>query len=255
MTVKKLRPWFVDKELIFSRFQKNRYIFIDNGGSVLFVAHLDTIQKPYLKKQTRKCIYGSGFDDRLGCYTAYQLGWTLRADILLCDDEERGQSTAQFFPCEKDYNWIAEFDREGIDYVDYGLSNESMRQALNKYWQQGFGSFSDISNLQTNCCCFNLGIGFYKSHSIDSFVNIRQYDMQIAKFVEFYNKYHYTNFGQRQLQCDFCMSKDTINIYGINICSNCFYDILMEDEVIEEDVKLNNLNLPMCDNCESADLE
>ena len=49
--------------------EKLRYVYVDNNAPVLLVAHIDTVQKPELRKNST----GSGFDDRLGCFLAYNL--------------------------------------------------------------------------------------------------------------------------------------------------------------------------------------
>ena len=63
----------------------DRRIFIDNGSDILFVAHVDTVLPPKIKKRTKKRLHASGLDDRLGCLLAYELGIKLQTDILLTD--------------------------------------------------------------------------------------------------------------------------------------------------------------------------
>jgi len=151
-----LRPWVEPIDQIFNRyseFVEDDYadelhrIFIDRGGKVLFVAHLDTVQTPKIRGSKSGLISGQGFDDRLGCMLAYDLSEELEADLLLTDHEEVGLTTAVYHQV-KDYNWIVEFDREGTDVVTYGLDSPEFRRQLNNFWRIGYGSFSDICDLR-----------------------------------------------------------------------------------------------------------
>lgn len=227
-------------------------IFIDRGGSVLFVAHLDTVRKPRLRKSDRRYIHGQGFDDRLGCMLAYNLSKELGADLLLTDHEEGGGTTARYHKT-KDYNWIVEFDREGIDVVTYGLDGYDFRQILENYWNIGFGSYSDICDIKTDACCFNLGLGHRNSHSKNSFIKIKELESQIDKFKEFYavhkdTKYvrtkqtrnftddrHYLTEKDRSyfvgdVICEFCGADHGTKIYGYIVCSACFENMAMDFE-------------------------
>jgi len=160
MKINDLKYWLNPKENIFADFDSfildsndpNKHrIFIDRGSLILLVAHIDTVQTPKFIKKTKKRIWAQGLDDRLGCTIAYQLSEELNTDLLICDNEEKCRSTGQFHEL-KDYNWIAEFDREGKDVVTYDLDCESFRNAISEYWKQGFGTFSDILKLQTTTC-------------------------------------------------------------------------------------------------------
>jgi len=174
-------------------FGNNRRIFIDNGGHILFVAHLDTVLPPKFVRETKRRLCAIGLDDRLGCLLAYELGIELRADILLTDDEESCRSTAFFHDC-KDYKWIIEFDRRGDDVVAYDKSSKDFLQKLADYWKIGVGSYSDICDLETKACCFNLGIGIKNGHQESCFVDKKILRKQIRKFRSFYKKYHDTEF-------------------------------------------------------------
>lgn len=229
-----LKPWFIPVKHIFKQYteyvldgannDKHR-IFIDRGGLVLFVAHLDTVQVPKIFKSNKKYIYGRGFDDRLGCAWAYKLSEELGADLLLTDHEEFCKSTA-FYHKVKDYNWIVEFDREGVDIVTYDLDSIDFGQALLKYWSIGFGSYSDIRDLKTDACCFNLGLGHYGSHSKKALVKTREMQRQIAKFKTFYAANKDIKYVQVERQgsriCEFCYSQNGVEIFNTVVCSNCF---------------------------------
>ncbi len=190
------RYWFNDIEKIFKDFHREnkvldfddknkRRIFIDNGAKILFIAHLDTVQKPLIRKIKKGRIYGAGFDDRAGCYCAYELSKTLKADVLLCDNEESGCSSALYHQC-KEYNWILELDRSGTDFVEYDTAPFSMIEAAKKYFKEGIGSFSDIAFLDTKCAAINCGIGYQHAHSKDSYIVLDDMEKQLKRIKRFY---------------------------------------------------------------------
>ena len=101
-------------------------IYIDRGSPILGVAHLDTVANGNLPKP--KWLNGpDGFpivnsialDDRLGAWVLLDLlpSLGLTFDVILCDSEERGRSTAESFQPTREYNWGFEFDRAGTDTV------------------------------------------------------------------------------------------------------------------------------------------
>lgn len=215
----------------------SRRIFIDNGSDVLFVAHIDTVLLPKIKKQKPKRIHATGLDDRLGCLLAFNLGIELGADILLTDDEEKCRSTAEYHVC-KNYNWVVEFDRMGDDVVTYGNESYEFQHALIEYWNIGYGSYSDITDLPTLACCFNLGIGYQHAHSKDSYVDLKVLEIQIEKFRLFYEKYKTTKFiadpessntytNTYDEQCDVCNGNEQVEIvHGYMICYSCFNQVI-----------------------------
>src|SRR5687767_14937641 len=93
--------------------------YIDRGGSVLAVAHLDWVmrRKPMLSKQG--IIQCPQLDDRLGVWVILDVlpAIGVQVDVLLTDSEEVGASTAGYFIPKKDYNWVFSFDRAGMDVV------------------------------------------------------------------------------------------------------------------------------------------
>ena len=194
MSRNNIKFWFNHIDLIFANLKNHsldyddkdkRRIFVDRKSDLLFVAHLDTVQEPKIselqKTDNGTILKGAGFDDRLGCYAAYRLSKQLNADLLLTDNEEKGQSTAQHHIC-KPYNWVAEFDRAGDDVVTYDCGSKKFIKAIKKHWKEGWGSFSDICQLKTKACCLNVGIGYEQAHSENSTVNLDVYIGQIEKF-------------------------------------------------------------------------
>lgn len=219
-------------------------IFIDREASVLFVAHLDTIHPPKIRRAYKHILFAQGLDDRLGCMLAYTLSKELGVDLLITDHEERCATTAAYHDC-KDYNWIVQFDREGIDVVTYGLDNSEFHQALSQLWTIGIGSYSDICDLKTDACCFNLGIGGYRSHQKTALVDMRETASQIDLFRQFYadNKdIRYTRdttgqfdspyedyiFGVPDDLCELCGCNNAITVFDYAICQDCFETAIEE---------------------------
>ena len=255
--IRKLKHWLQPTEHIFRDLQqyvlgdvKQHRIFIDRGGSVLFVAHLDSVQKPnfirYRKTKSGKIkrIYASGLDDRLGAMLAFVLSKELKADLLLTDYEERMQTTAKYHNC-KDYNWIVEFDRAGYDVVTYDLSSIEFDNTLQEYWSVNYGAYSDICELKTDACCFNLGIGYELAHSRNSYCDVKTVKQQIELFRRFYVTYKDVQFKQDEKsdywqdnytidRCDICGMVNAELMYSWYICQDCFEQMVYE-KVLERE--------------------
>jgi len=248
-----------------------RRIFINRKAPVLFVAHLDTVYPPTIQTETATHYFGTGFDDRLGCWIAYVLSEKLKTDLLLTDLEESCQSTAICHSCKK-YNWIAEFDRRGDDVVTYDFQNEKWVRDLSEFWLIGLGTFSDISFLDTNVCRVNIGIGFYNEHTKYSFVDKGIMQQQIEKFEKFFAKhkneqyiqdlipyrikrtksnYNQAIYNQAILQydvtCDLCNEFGTTKIGEYELCSDCLDMLILE---IKDEIEKNQEiidSVPTCD--------
>lgn len=259
-----LNFWLRPKDTLLIEFQdhilgadKTNRIFIDRKSDILFVAHIDTVHTPELRKHQNNRIWASGLDDRLGCAIAYELSKSWNVDLLICDHEESGFSSGQHHEL-KEYNWIAEFDRSGGDVVTYDLENDEFTDCLKEYFTIGWGTFSDLCLLKTKACCVNIGIGYKHDHSIDSFVDIGVLNNQLAKFRKFYHKNKTTKFVQDPekmknnvyqmfgaysdfqygfekdayddyyKECDYCGNIGGTEIYGNNICPDCFDQMTSE---------------------------
>lgn len=248
----RLKYWLRPIDEIFNSFslfvldndnKTKRRIFIDRDANVLFVAHLDTCQKPKFFYKTRKRIFASGLDDRLGCLIAYELSEQLGADLLLTDNEESFESTAKNHDC-KNYNWIVGFDRYRDDVVVYDCGSKSFESAISEYWKIGLGSFSDISLLQTENCCMNLGIGYYNAHHKNSYVTIKTVYRQIEKFKLFYAKYKDVAFI-RDIKfqedyvlngyCEMCGWQGGVEIHGYCLCEDCLRAMVNQYLFCEQD--------------------
>jgi hypothetical protein len=224
-----------------------RRIFIDRGSDVLFVAHIDTVQTPRFRKQKENKIWAAGLDDRLGCALADHYAREWNVDLLICDYEESAMSSGSHHDL-KEYNWIAEFDRNGGDVVTYDMENDDWLNCLHKYFDIGWGTFSDLCSLKTKCCALNIGIGYKHDHSEDSYVDLCIMNNQIKKFKEFFDVYKDTKFVQDEekyrnniytgwygnnytrdswsdaeyRECDYCGNLGAEEVHGARICQDCF---------------------------------
>jgi len=248
--MKRLKDWFCSTDEIFDSFKfscldykdkTKRRIFIDRQSDILFVAHADTVLTPKILQYTKKRVFAQGLDDRLGCYTACRLSAKYQTDLLITDGEESGLTTAKYHDC-KSYKWVVEFDRGGEDVVTYGLCNDEFLAALSEYWEIGFGSYSDIVELETDCCCLNLGIGYENAHCKTSFYSKKTYIKQLLLFDQFFSKYKNTDFGKHDELlsdnwnnfeecnvCDFCNNGVGEYVHGYYICQNCFDTLAFEN--------------------------
>ncbi len=263
-----LNYWLKYKELLFTDHKEfivgdgeKRRIFIDRGSDILFVAHIDTVQTPVLKKHHKSRIWAAGLDDRLGCGLASELSRFMDVDLLICDLEESAKSSGQYHDL-KDYNWIAEFDRSGDDVVTYDMDDDDFLTALHKHFTLGWGTFSDLCLLNTKSCCVNIGIGYHHAHSEDSYVDINQLNIQLDRFRKFFYEFKDTKFTQDEdkmrnnlylnsqyygstpgyrrddwsnqrdvydtsefRECEYCGHLGAEDVFNYKICESCFEEM------------------------------
>lgn len=174
--------------------------FLDNGSSILAVAHCDFVENgqhfDYAELEKETLIFSPMLDDRLGVYTILDLlpRMGVTTDILLTDNEETGRSTASDFIASKQYNWIVSFDRRGVDAVVYDY--DEMHEAVKKHFCSGIGTFSDISNLEhCKAGAFNVGIGYHGEHTSRCFASTSEYFEQIARFLNFWDEFKDVSFS------------------------------------------------------------
>lgn len=165
--------WFSQFGPIIESDNGQRHIFVDNGADILAVAHLDTVNdsKHFIRVEGlgehQWTVFSTRCDDRLGAYLLIDVlpQFGLHYDILFCDDEEKGKSSARNFVTEKQYKWVFEIDRRMDDVVTYGYSSTDWDNHLKKYFDVGRGSVSDISYLEhLGCKAFNVGAGYENEH-------------------------------------------------------------------------------------------
>jgi len=176
----------------------NSCYYLNNNSNVLAVAHMDTVQSckhfdsAKLTNETR--VFNAKLDDRLGVYTIMDFlpALGISTDILLTTDEERCATSAKHFSpnvANKGWNWIVEFDREGVDVVLYQYHDAVWEEAIvESGFTLGHGSYSDIAELDEHgVCAMNIGVGTQHGHSADAYTVLEDYTSQIAKFLNFYH--------------------------------------------------------------------
>jgi len=187
------------------RTETSRYVHYDNGGKILAVVHLDTVQDCYYNKlkqfsdpivkvdaKTGQMTFTSiQLDDRLGLYyLLYVLpGLGINYDILMTMDEEVGRSSANEFVTTKDYNWVFQFDRHGFgNVVMYQYENKHMCDLLEDVgYDVQIGTFSDISSLEhLGVKGFNFGCGYINEHNNWCSTRTDWMAVCVNMFVEFY---------------------------------------------------------------------
>lgn len=172
--------------------------FQDNGADILAVGHLDYVERaacaPRIKRGVIRC---GQLDDRLGVWSILHLLPKLtdvKYDVLLCDCEEIGSSTAEWFAESsaytsrgKQYRYMFELDRAGDDCVTYQYDSDEWDDVLTSMgWDTHWGSFSDISSLEDLLCCgVNFGIGYHNQHSKQCWAELKTVVRQCERVAEF----------------------------------------------------------------------
>jgi hypothetical protein len=179
-------------------------------ADILAVAHMDvalesaafnTVETP-----DDLFILSSALDDRLGIFTILHLlpQFNIKVDILFTTEEEMCMSSAQEFPdfCDKDYNWIVEFDRAGTDVVLYEYeTNVDLTDDLKSVgFEIGIGSYSDIRELeQMGVGAFNIGIGYHFQHTDQCCASMLQLATQLTKLQQFYEEFKDVQYDHRAI--------------------------------------------------------
>lgn len=178
-----------------------QYRLIDNGQSVLAIAHLDYVGRnktfDTMWHEGRQKAFHGGMDDRSGAYIILdllpQLLQEMPYDVLLTTDEESHQSTAEIFAPPRAYNWMFEFDREGLDAVMYDYGNEEWDAKLKSYgWRVDRGTGSDICKLyHLGCRGFNFGNGNHDGHTIWNNVDLLEMETSVNWFLKFWKDHRH----------------------------------------------------------------
>ncbi|MCF8346832.1 MAG: hypothetical protein K9G38_06440 [Bacteroidales bacterium] len=126
---------------------------------------------------------GLGADDRNGCYLLHQVMLQKPSDFIfgIFDLEEQGcigSNSFNMFTIQEFVSILIELDRKGnSDFALYGYENEDLYKLLETFpnYHVDIGSVTDVAILaeQSNICCFNLSVGFYKQHSEKEFTLVR----------------------------------------------------------------------------------
>lgn len=222
------------------RSRRQRHLYLDRGGSVLAVAHLDSVQRPGHVRITEDAVYSPVVDNRVGAWTAaFELPRRgVVCDLLLTDLEETCASTAAYFAPNKQYHWMFAFDRRGEDVVLYDYETEQAERALaDAGFQIGFGSYSDIVELrQLGVVGFNFGCGMQAYHDPNAWVDRRVLNRQIEKFLKFYRHNSTTRMPYRPTDTnppdEYCAGcgraqneRSTAAVWdGAPLCRSCAHD-------------------------------
>ena len=217
-----------------------RHLFLDRGGSVLGVAHLDTVQKfsDIRIDHRRGIIRSQTLDNRLG---AWLIGWVLPrmgvvADVLFTDNEERGASTAEYFTPRKQYNWVFSFDRGGDDVVLYQHEwSPYSRRLEDAGFKIGMGSYSDIASMDLGCLGVNIGCGMENYHSKDAWCDIGILKRNLNRFVRFYkdNKHDFLESDEPSYSAMYTRAKSMLWSDDMIVGKRWGWEV-NEDGVLEE---------------------
>jgi hypothetical protein len=167
-------------------------IFVDNGKSILGVAHLDGTMPAeffYIGCESQRpgdILVRSPFvDDRLGAYTILHLIQQVgvECDLLFSVGEEIGQPTSQDFAVPKGrvYKWMFMFDRMGTDAVHYQYTNHDWLTALETHFEDvQVGMFSDIAYMDhVGCQGVNIGTGYHQYTTYQAWASLSQLESQV----------------------------------------------------------------------------
>jgi hypothetical protein len=229
------------------RWPHDYYHFRDNGARVLAVAHLDTVvpgnrRAPRFRATKNGPRITSGaLDDRLGAYVILHLlpALGVTCDWLLTVGEESGQSTAEFFKADKDYDWIIEFDRGGTDVVMYQYEDRASQQAVEASGATvGNGSYSDIAYLEhLSVKAFNWGVGYRGDyHSEKGYAYLNDTFAMVAKYLRFHAQnagtampHSYTDsyrdsYSYGGYDCPQCLSIRSVDActFICDVCHTCY---------------------------------
>ena len=187
-------------DVVVSR-DKRRYAYRPgkHACSPLMVCHADTVVNGGETQHRYECEnglpYSIALDDRLGiaCMVDAIHRKSELADfaMLVCDDEERGNSTASLFQTESQPNWLVELDRRGTDAVMYSYESPIFSSLIESCgFEIGNGSFSDICYLEhLGVCGFNVGVGYHSEHSERCFARLTDTKSQLDRLTHFYRKF------------------------------------------------------------------
>lgn len=183
--------------------RKQRYAFRPGASptSPLIVCHADTVVNggngPHNYSYDAKSgiVKSIALDDRLGIACMFDAIFNTRlmatCAMLICDDEEIGQSSAQVFDRKIKPDFLVELDRRGTDVVCYDYESVLFSSLLESCgFTVGSGSFSDICYLTDyGVCGVNVGVGYRREHSLechanlaDTFAQLKRLDCFLTRF-------------------------------------------------------------------------
>lgn len=180
--------------------EEDGFLYAQGTFPVLLVAHMDTVHKTLpvnleLDKEsmTLSSPQGIGGDDRCGIYMILQIIKRFPCSVLFTEDEEIGCVGARKFakqPWVKDlqFNYMIELDRAGWnDAVFYDCDNKDFEQfILQNFFELKYGSYTDICEIApvVGCAAVNLSCGYYKAHTLNEYVNLREMRQSIKEVIK-----------------------------------------------------------------------
>ena len=190
------------KEIYAEVISERGFVYAKGDVPLLLVAHMDTVHKS--TPQTIEYIgdvvsspNGIGGDDRCGVYAVMEIIKKHKCSVLFTEDEEIGGIGAACFikspkANELSFNYIIELDRQGKnDAVFYDCDNAEFTKFIcgDGTWKEKMGSFSDISIIapRLKCAAVNLSCGYYKAHTKEEYVNLKELEMcivNVCKLIE-----------------------------------------------------------------------
>jgi len=175
------------------------------GDGTLAVAHMDSVQgaewvSPIINHPSGDIFFFPQADDRMGVYTVTELlpKMGIKSDILLTDNEERGQTTAADFirdlpnTTDHKWNWMYSFDRTGHDVAMYSYMNSECDRDLKAVgMESAHGSFSCIKAMDSlGIKGYNWGTAYHNYHGEWAYVRLAEYLDNVAKFTIFHQQHH-----------------------------------------------------------------
>jgi putative aminopeptidase FrvX len=151
---------------------------------------------------------GLGADDRNGCFLLHQVMLNRPKDFIFAVFELEelgciGSRSFNMFQVQDMVSVLIGLDRKGSNELAlYGFESEELLKLLDTFpnYHTDFGSITDCAVLaeESNICCFNLSVGYYKQHTEREFTIVRDVE-RAEKFLlnlpeEFWNKHFITDF-------------------------------------------------------------
>lgn len=193
----------------------SRYIYAVGNIPICLTAHLDTVfshdrnKQIVIKGETITSPDGLGADDRVGVYMILKLIKKYKCNVLFLEDEECGHSGAVHFiagPYKdmfmKQNNFCIDLDMAGSKILTfYETTNKDFQDDVTnilddyKVRDPKLGA-SDLIELTigwekdgrngkqyyegTNVASFNIGVGYYKEHTLDEYVRFSEIKTAIS---------------------------------------------------------------------------
>jgi len=150
---------------------------INPGGRILGLAHMDTVfdDNPLIPEDTGNIILSPALDAGIGIYILCALRESFPdLTIVLTDNEERCNSTAQKLQPNPDYIAMIEVDRANINdsalyqYMDSPAWVDFIELHTGRI--AAIGTYSDISDAEIGIAGVNLSAGYMLAHTANCYI-------------------------------------------------------------------------------------